>query len=324
MILAITAIIVGLILLMWSADRFVDGAAVAARKIGVPTLMVGMIVVGFGTSSPEILVSVLASLEGNPALALGNAYGSNIANIALVLGLTALVSPIMMHPRVLRKDLPVLVIVTLLAGWQVRDGVISRVDGLILLGAFATWMAWLIWLARRASRRADYAKVAVDIPHVPDASEMSTGRAIFWVVVGLAVLLASSRALVWGAVEVALGLGVSELVVGLTVVGVGTSLPELASSIIAVRKGEHDIALGNVLGSNVFNTLAVVGIAGTIGPMSVAPEVFRRDVVMMGALTVLLFVFGITFKGRLGRRKGAILLLSYLGYLGYLAYSVLA
>lgn len=321
MILSFTAIIVGLVLLVWSADRFVDGAAVTARKLGVPVLIIGMVVVGFGTSAPELLVSALASLEGNSQLALGNAYGSNIANIALVLGVTALISPIVMHRRVLRKDLPVLVVVTLLAGWLVRDGELSHVDGVILLLVFATWMAWLIWMAKRASSQD--AAAMVEQPDVPDAEELSTGSAVFWVVAGLAVLLGSSRLLIWGAVELASGFGVSDLIIGLTVVGVGTSLPELASSVVAVRKGEHDIALGNVLGSNVFNTLAVVGIASVIRPMSVAPEVLRRDVITMGALTVLLFAFGIGFGGRLGRVKGAALMACYAAYLSYLIYGQL-
>ena len=205
-------------------------------------------------------VSALSSLQGNPAIALGNAYGSNIANIALILGLAALISPIAVHSDVLRKELPILTLVTFLAGFQLWDGGLSRIDAYILLLVFAGLMGWTIW---QGVRRKDD-NLAVEIEQAFKAEPIPLGRAFFWLVVGLIVLVASSRVLVWGAVALAHSFGVSDLIVGLTVVAIGTSLPELASSLIAARKGEHDIALGNVLGSNLFNTLAVVGIAGVI------------------------------------------------------------
>ena len=255
MLLSLLAIVVGLVLLVWSADRFVAGSAALARHFGMPPLLIGMVIVGFGTSAPEMSVSALSSLQGNPAIALGNAYGSNIVNIALILGLAALISPIAVHSDVLRKELPILSLVTLLAGLQLWDGTLSRIDAYMLLLVFAGLMGWTIWQGVR--RRDD--TLGVEVEQAFKAELMPLGRALFWMVAGLIVLVASSRALVWGAVAMAHGFGVSDLVVGLTVVATGTSLPELASSVIAARKQEHDIALGNVLGSNLFNTLAVVG-----------------------------------------------------------------
>lgn len=314
---AFLAIAVGLALLVWSADRFVEGSAVTARHFGVPPLLIGMVIIGFGTSAPEMMVSALAALQGNPGLALGNAYGSNIANIALILGLTALISPIVVHSRVLRKELPILTAVTALAAWQVWDGAITRTDALVLLGVFGALLAWSIGQGVRDRTDPLGGEMAREL----EAHAMSVRRAVLWLVIGLVLLIVSSRILVWGAVEIARGFGVSDLIIGLTVVAVGTSLPELASSIAAIRKGEHDIALGNVLGSNLFNTLAVVGIAGVIHPMAVGPEVFTRDIPVMAVLTVSLFFIGYGFRGpgRINRLEGAALLACYVAYTAYLA-----
>jgi cation:H+ antiporter len=294
-----------------------------ARHLGMPALLIGMVVVGFGTSAPEMVVSALASLQGNPGIALGNAYGSNIANIALILGLTALISPIVVHSQVLRKELPVLTAVSLLAAAQLWDGHLSRLDAVVLLGVFAALMGWSILQGLR--ERSD--NLGVEMEQELATHAMPLPRALVWLVVGLALLIVSSRILVWGAVSIAQGLGVSDLVIGLTIVAVGTSLPELASSLIAVRKGEHDLALGNVIGSNLFNTLAVVGIAGAIHPLDVPPEVLTRDMAVMGALTLSLFVIGYGFRGRQGRInrvEGAVLLTVFLGYTGYLVSTVFA
>lgn len=322
MIGAFFAIIFGLALLVWSADRFVQGSAATARHFGMPPLLIGMVVVGFGTSAPEMVVSAISALQGNPGIALGNAYGSNITNIALILGATALISPIAVHSQILRKELPILVGITALAAWQVFDGEITRIDALVLLGVFAGLMSWTIWQGMQ--KRLDV--LGREMEQELDAHAMPLRRALTWLGVGLIFLIASSRILVWGAVEIAHGFGVSDLIIGLTVVAVGTSLPELASSVIAARKGEHDIALGNVLGSNLFNTLAVVGIAGTIHPMAIGPEVFSRDMLVMAALTISLFVIGYGFKGpgRINRHEGTLLLMSYIGYTVYLLATTLS
>lgn len=318
--LAILAIVGGLALLVWSADRFVEGAAVTARHFGMPPLLIGMIIVGFGTSAPEMTVSALAAIQGNPGIALGNAYGSNITNIALILGLTALLAPIAVHSSILRKELPILVVVTALAAWQLMDGLLSRTDAWVLLGVFAALMVWTIVQGIRQRQDSLGQEVDAELQqHNP-----SLTRAIFWLVLGLILLILSSRLLVWGAVSVAQSFGISDLIIGLTVVAVGTSLPELASSLIAIKKGEHDIALGNVLGSNLFNTLAVVGIAGSISPLAVGTEVLTRDILVMGALTLSLFVFGYGFRGpgRINRLEGGLLLATFVGYTGFLVSTV--
>ena len=315
MLLALLAVLTGLAVLVWSADRFVGGAASVAHYFAMPPLLIGMVIVGFGTSAPEMLVSVLASLQNNPGIALGNAYGSNITNIALILGLTALISPIVVHSQILRKELPILTVVTAFAAWQLRDGILSRTDAFVLLGIFATLMIWAVResLGKKSDTLADDMEAAL-------ASSMPIKKAVFWLVTGLLLLIASSRALVWGAVEIARSFGVSDLLIGLTIVAVGTSLPELASSVVAARKNEHDIALGNIIGSNLFNTLAVVGMAGSISPMAVGFEVLHRDILVMGVLTLSLFVLGYAFRrpGRINRVEGALLLAAYIGYTAYL------
>ena len=320
MTLAFVAVIFGLALLVWSADRFVEGSASTARHFGMPPLLIGMVIVGFGTSAPEMVVSALAASQGNPGIALGNAYGSNITNIALILGVTALISPIAVHSQVLRKELPLLTVVTALAAWQLWDGQITRLDAVVLLAVFGGLMGWTIWQGMQAQEDALGTEIAQEL----DVRVMPIRRAVFWFVAGLLLLILSSRILVWGAVEIAQGFGVSDLIIGLTIVAVGTSLPELAASVIAARKGEHDIALGNILGSNLFNTLAVVGIAGAIHPLAVGPEVFNRDMLVVAALTLSLFVFGYGFRGpgRINRIEGTVLLACYLGYVTYLVSTV--
>ncbi len=319
--IAFLFVVFGLALLLWSAGRFVEGAAATARHFGMAPLLIGMVIVGFGTSAPEMLVSALAAVQGNPGIALGNAYGSNITNIALILGLTAVISPITVHSQVLRKELPILIAVTGLAGWQVWDGEITRIEAVGLLGVFGGLMAWTLWQGGR--KKAD--ALGLQLEQKLEVREMPLRRAIPWLVVGFILLVVSSRILVWGAVKIAHGFGVSDLIMGLTIVAVGTSLPELASSIIAARKKEHDIALGNVLGSNLFNTLAVVGIAGSIHPMSVGPETLSRDISVMAGLTIFLFVMGYGFRkpGRINRFEGAALLICYLGYTIYLISGVI-
>ena len=318
------ALVAGLVLLVWSADRFVEGAAATARHFGMPPLLVGMVIVGFGTSAPEMAVSALAAWQGSPGIALGNAYGSNITNIALILGVTALIAPIAVQSQVLRKELPILTALVALSAWQLADGEISRADAAVLLALFVLLMGWSIWQGVRQGADAD--AMAGDMQkQEAEAEEMPLGRALFWVAAGIVLLVVSSRLLVWGAVEIARAFGVGDIIIGLTIVAVGTSLPELASSVVAARKGEHDIALGNVIGSNMFNILAVVGIAGAIAPMQVAPEVLHRDAVVMAALTLALFVLGIGWRGsgRINRAEGALLLACYVGYIAWLVLEVM-
>lgn len=329
MILALSAVIVGLIVLAFSADRFVEGASTAARHFGMPPLLIGMLVIGFGTSAPEMMVSALSASQGNPGLALGNAYGSNITNIALILGLTALISPITVASGVLRKELPILTAITAFSIWQIADGMVTRTDAWMLLSVFGALMTWSIVEGLRNPHDALNQEMQAALSTSPNASlapaSTPLGAALVSLALGLVFLTLSSRMLVWGAVEIAQGFGVSDLIIGLTIVAIGTSLPELASSLAATRKGEHDIAFGNVVGSNLFNTLAVVGIAGAIQPMQVEPAALHRDALCMGLLTLSLFVFGsgIRGPGRITRFKGALLLSAYIGYNAYLAHTVL-
>ena len=319
MIWSVLALLSGLGLLVWSADKFVDGAAATARHFGMPSLLIGMVIVGFGTSAPEMVVSALASSSGNPGIALGNAYGSNITNIALILGLTALISPIAVHSQVVRREMPMLLAVTVLAAWQLWDGELSRTDAVVLLVVFVAVLAFSIYEGLSVKGDALGTEYADELA----VHALPLKKAVFWLIVGLLLLVASSRLLVWGAVEIAVALGVSDLIIGLTVVAIGTSLPELASTIVAVRRNEHDIALGNVIGSNMFNTLAVVGIAGAIAPMSVGPEVFYRDLMVMAGLSLALFLFCYGFRGggRLNRPEGSVLLLTFVAYTSYLVIS---
>lgn len=314
------AIGIGFVLLLWGAERFVDGAAATARHLGMNAVLIGMIVVGFGTSAPEMVVSAMAALDGNPGLALGNAYGSNIINTGLILGLTAVIAPIAVHSSIVRRELPLLIAITLLSGVLLLDGALSRLDGGILLAGFVGLILWSILTATR--NRADM--LASEIEQELDARPMSLRRAVVWLVVGLALLILSSRILVWGAVNVAESLGVDSLVIGLTIVALGTSLPELAASAIAARKGEHDIALGNIVGSNMFNLLAVVGIASMLEPMpAVTPDVLARDWPVTLGLTVALFAFAYGFgrPGRLSRTEGGLLLVAYTVYTTWLVLS---
>ncbi len=316
MILSFLAVAGGLALLFWSAGKFIDGAAAASRYAGLPPMLIGMVIIGFGTSAPEMAVSAIAAASGAPGLALGNAFGSNIANIGLILGVTALVSPIAVQSRVLRVELPMLTVVTAVAWMLLRDGFLSRLDAVLLLALFAGTMGWTIFQGLRG--RDDV--LQSDMEEELREASMSLPAALFWTLLGLALLVASSRALVWGAVNIAQALGVSDVVIGLTVAAVGTSLPELASTLSAARKGEHDLALGNVLGSNLFNTLGVVGIAGAIAPAAVAPEVLQRDTpVMMGfTLSLFLLCYGFRGPGSITRKEGGGLLLAWAGYTAYL------
>lgn len=324
MLLFSLALIAGLALLVWSAGRFVDGAAATARYFRMPPLLIGMLIVGFGTSAPEMSVSAISASQGNPDIALGNVFGSNITNIALILGITALISPITVHSRILRKELPILSAVTAIAAYLFFDGMLGRQDAIVLLALFALLTGWALW--EGISKSSD--DFSEEMEQELEQHQMPLKKSLFLIAAGFALLLLSSRMLVWGAVGIATALGVSDLVIGLTVVAMGTSLPELASSVVAARKGEHDIALGNVLGSNLFNTLAVAGIAGSIHPAEIAPQVFSRDIMVMSLLTLSLFIFGYGFRGagtgRINRIEGGLLLGSYVAYTAYLVITTIS
>ena len=318
MLLAATAIVIGLFILVWGADRFVLGAASLARSLGVPPLLIGLTVVGFGTSAPEILVATMAALEGSPGIAIGNALGSNIANIALILGVTALFSPLTVQSDMLRREYPILLAVSAGAFVLLADGHLGRVDGLVLLAGLVLSMLLLVSIGLH---RRDHDPLAEEMEaEIP--SGLTALAASGWVLVGLVALIISSRLLVWGAIEVAVTLGISDLVIGLTIVAVGTSLPELAAAVMSAVKNEHDLAIGNVVGSNIWNLLAVLGIPGLLAPGVIPPEVVNRDMLVMLALTLALFVMGRSnhTHGTINRLEGGLLLSCFIAYQGWIVW----
>lgn len=312
MLLDSLAIAAGFILLIWSADRFICGAAAVARNLNISPLVIGLTIVGFGTSAPEMLVAVFASVDGSPSLAIGNAIGSNITNIALVLGIAALITPLDVHSRILKKELPLLLGAMLLVLMLIMDGTLQRTDGIIL---FSSLILLMWWITRTALLARDHDALEQEYQEeLP--GDMPMTRAIFWLVLGLLILMVSSKLLVWGAVNIATDLGVSKLVIGLTVIAIGTSLPELAASVAAALKNEHDIAIGNVVGSNLFNTLGVLAIPGILAPSTLEAGIMGRDAPVAFLLTIALFIMAYGFRGpgRINRLEGGLLLLAFFSY----------
>ncbi len=298
---ALLGVLFGLLGLLWGADRFVAGSAGAAKNFGISPLVIGLTIVSIGTSAPEIIVAINAALKDAGDMAVGNAIGSNLANIGLVLGITALIAPIPTQSHLIKQEGPVLLAVTLLAGLLIIDGSLSRPEGLILALIIPPLLIATVYYKKRHPN-----------PETIEEGEaipsMATPTAILWFLVGLGALLISSEALVWGAKEIALYFGVSQLIIGLTVVAVGTSLPELAASVMSAIRGHHDIALGNIFGSNLFNLLAVMSVPGIIAPLTLAPEVFYRDYLAMSTLTlVLVGAIGWTlWQGKKNHKQGAL------------------
>ena len=312
MLSSISMVIGGLLLLAWAAGRFVDGAAALARNLGVTPMIIGLTVVGLGTSAPEIVVSTLAAWQGNAGLAIGNAIGSNIANMSLVVGSAALVAPLVVQSDTLRREFPMMMAVMLFALVLMLDGDLVRLDGSFFLLGLAAVMYWLVAVGM-ASQPDDAlaAEFTAEIPCDP-----STIKASGWLALSLVVLLVSSQMVVSGAVDIARVLGVSDLVIGLTLVAVGTSLPELAATVASAVKREHDIAIGNIIGSTMFNLLAVLGIAAAIQPGAFAADVLTRDYPLMIGLAIILFAMAYGFRGpgRINRVEGAVLLAIFAGY----------
>lgn len=308
------------LVLAWGAERFVDGASALSFNLGMSPLLIGILVMGFGTSLPELLVSLFSSVTGNSGLSLGNAYGSNIVNIGLVLGLAAVMSPVIVQNHVVRRELPLLILATAITAVLVMDFELSRSDGVTLLVLFVVLLGYLIWASSRASARQEEANFQDKLREHP----VPLGKSIKSLLVGLAVIAICSALLVWSAKGIVANLGLSELVVGVVVLALGTSLPELAVIIVAARRGEHELALGNVIGSNLFNTLAVVGIASIIAPYVVEPELVTRDMPVMFAFTGVLVVMAYGWGRRSGvvnKVEGGVLLLAFACYLVYLIYS---
>lgn len=315
----ISAVVIGLALLVWGSDRFVLGSSVTARNLGVPPLVVGLTVVGVGTSTPEIFVSTMAALGGNPGVAVGNAVGSNIANIGLVAGICALVLPVNVKSEVLRREFPLMFVVIGLAWFVLNDRVLGLSDGLLLLASFAALLGVIIRTAAKANQ-SDPLTLELK-QHIP--RDMPTRLAVIWLLVGLLVLLVSSRLIVWGAIGLAGALGLSDLVIGLTIVAVGTSLPELAASVASVLKNEPDLAIGNLLGSNMFNLLPVLAAPAIIAPGPVDAAVLSRDMPVMMFMSVALFLMASGYRrpGRINRLEAVLLLAAFAGYQGTFLFS---
>jgi cation:H+ antiporter len=321
MLQAILAILIGFIILAWSADRFVNGAAALARHLGISPLIVGLTIVGFGTSAPEMVVSAIAALAGNTSLAIGNAIGSNIANIGLVLGITAIISPLFIASTILKREYPLMIAAMILVFVILIDGQLGQLEGIIL---FVSLLGVLVWTVFTGIREGQNTATTADDPLEKEfESELALNdimpreKAIFWLLAGGILLVLSSRILVWGATTIATSLGISDLIIGLTIVAIGTSLPEIAASVASVLKGENDIAIGNVLGSNIFNSLGVIGLAALIHPTVVSPDVLYRDLPVMIGMSILLYMLVYSHKGQasLSRRSGFFLLSLYLAYL---------
>jgi len=307
----VAAILTGILLLVWSADRFVDGASSVARNLRVPPMVIGLTIVSIGTSLPEMIVAAMAALDANRDLGIGNAIGSNIANIGLVLGVTALIMPLAVKSMTLRREMPVLFLVTAFAFALMSDGELDFIDGVMLLTGL---VLMLIWIARIGLKDRHDPLVQEFTESIPD--QMTMRQSVFWFMIGLLVLMASSRMVVWGAVEVAHALGVSDLVIGLTIVAIGTSLPELVASITSALKGEADMAIGNVIGSNMFNLLAVLAMPALIYPGTFAAPALLRDFPIMLGFTIALFMVSFGLKlGKVNRFEGALLLSGFAAYL---------
>ena len=321
MLLSIGAIVIGLGLLVWSADKFVEGASSIASHLGVSTLIIGITIIGFGTSAPEILVSIIAVLENTPDIAIGNALGSNIANIGLILGVTAIITPVPIAAELLRREFPLLLIATAIMIGCLYDGRLGILDGSILL---VSLVLILLYLIKSHKNSANKTRLEAELENaIPD--DMGFGAAWGWVLIGLIILVGSSKLLVWGATDIAITMGISELVIGLTVIALGTSLPELAASLASLKKGIPDMAIGNVIGSNLFNSLAVIGIPAVFTSFTIDSNAITRDLPVVAALTLLLYCFSrfpASASISLTRLKGICLLAAFVIYQLYLYYGM--
>jgi cation:H+ antiporter len=311
-LLQIVIFIIGLVVLGWSADRFVYGASAIAKNFGIAPMMIGLTIVAMGSSAPEIVVSATASLAGNTDTAVGNALGSNITNIALVLGITALIKPLLVSSTTLKRELPIMLVITLIAVYFIADNELSRIEGIVLITLFVLVIAGMAVLSLTVEKNDPLA--ADNEAEIP--SNVPTSSAVFWVIVGLILLPLSAHFLVESASFIARYFGISELVIGLTIIAIGTSLPELAASIAGVRKGEDDLVIGNIIGSNIFNILAVLAMPGLINPSIIDGAAASRDSLVMLGLSVLVFVFCFTLKGtrQINRVEGGIFVFIFIAY----------
>ncbi|EPT9250546.1 calcium/sodium antiporter [Photobacterium damselae] len=321
MLEAVVLLCIGLALLVWSADRLVFGSAALARNMGVAPLVIGMTILAMGSSAPEMMVSATAALAGKTDTAVGNVLGSNIANIALILGVTAMLKPLAIGSTIIRRELPLMLVVTLIAGALLWDNYLGFAEGVLLLVLFVLFLLAMLYISKKAKQEGD---VMVDEQESEIPQNVSNTASFIWIIVGLALLLYSSDMVVESAVTIAKYYGMSDLVIGLTIIAVGTSLPELAASVASVLKGEDDMAVGNIIGSNVFNILAVMGIPGILNPSAISPLAMGRDFYVMLGVSVLLLIMALGKNRRINRVEGGILLICFIAYQAYLFYNLAA
>lgn len=315
MLITILGLLLGFLLLGIAADRFIESCIAIAKRYGMSPLLIGMLLVGFGTSFPEMVVSSMAAIKGNAGLSIGNVIGSNIANIGMCLGIAALVSPLVVHSRIVKKDYAILVFFSLVVGVFIYSGQLTRSDGVILVVLLLSYLGAIFYFDRQATKKKDTMQTELEA-NIPQ-HKMSLTKAWVWWVIALAMIFGSSELLINSAVTIAKWFHVSDLIIGLTVVAIGTSLPELAATVMAVRKNEHDIAVGNVVGSNIFNLLAVLPMPALISPTKLSSMLWYRDYPIMIGITVLLWILTLIKpnKGMIGRPSGAILLLLFIAYI---------
>lgn len=318
MLFDVLILIVALAILVWSADKFVFGASSVASNLGISPMIIGLTIVAMGSSAPEMMVAATSSLQGNPNTAIGNAIGSNITNIALVLGLTALFQPLSVSSNTIKRELPLILAITFLAYLVLFDQSFDFWEGVILFTFFFVYIGVLLFITIRKKQNNEI----IDDPMILEAEQevphaVSTGKSIFWLIVGIILLPLSAHYLVESATEIAKAFGISDLVIGLTIIAIGTSLPELAASLVSIWKKEDDLAMGNIIGSNIFNILAVLPIAAVIAPGTVDPDATTRDAPYMLAVTLFLFILCFSRKKgffRITRFKGFLLFLSFAAY----------
>ncbi|MEF1285240.1 calcium/sodium antiporter [Vibrio sp. M250220] len=318
---AVAFLIIGLVFLVWSADKLVFGAAALARNVGISPLVIGMTILAMGSSAPEMMVSATAALDGKTDTAVGNVLGSNIANIALILGITALIKPLSISSAVLRRELPLMIGVTILAGVLLWDSHLGFYEGILLFVLFAAFIVAMLRISRNEKKNGDVL-IEEQESEVPEG--VSNAKAAIWVVIGLIVLPLAADVLVDNAVIIAQYFGMSDLVIGLTIIAVGTSLPELAASLAGVMKGEDDMAVGNIIGSNVFNILAVMGIPGILNPSVLSEFAMSRDFWVMLGVSLLLVVMALGKSRSINRAEGAVLFCCFIGYQAYLIMNMTA
>ena len=326
MLMSIGLILAGFLLLMYGGDVLVNGAVAVAKRLDVPPLMIGVVLVGFGTSVPELVTSIEAVLRGSPGISIGNVLGSNIANILLVAGTGAILLPIALPNRGFYRDCSVMLLATLMLVFTCYSGEITRMTGFAYMAILSIYLVYVIYRERRQSQFSKVASKDHEVPHEEgfslDEAPDSMSKGLLLTLFGIGLTVLGAKVLVEGAVDIARMYGVAETIIGVTIVALGTSLPELATAVVAGLKGESDVSIGNIIGSNIYNIFAILGITAIIKPLPIDPIVLSVDVWVMVVATIGLVVVPIVFK-QINRSAGCLFLAGYVAYIGYV-YLVMA